>query len=105
MAGHITTGAQPAMIKVDKKSSAIPLAILPIILAVAGAMTTTSAQSAKEMCPISKGVFESHISLTTGDVVSVWKVSGVMNRQADLVITTLTVAPSVINILASSADL
>ena len=53
IAGAIKTGAWVAIRTVVNKSSAIPLAILPITLAVAGAMTKRSALSARLMCPIS----------------------------------------------------
>jgi hypothetical protein len=53
MAGAKRTGACVAMTVVDSISSAMPLAILPIIFAVAGATTIMSAFSAKEICFIS----------------------------------------------------
>jgi len=53
MAGQMSTGARVAMTVVVSRSSAMPPAILPITLAVAGANRTRLALSAREMCPIS----------------------------------------------------
>ena len=79
MAALNITGAFVAIIVVERKSSAIPDATLPIILAVAGQTRKTSASDATEICSTldySGREYKSHITLF---FVSVPKVSGVMN--------------------------
>ncbi len=53
MAGQMITGARVARITFVRSVSAMPEAVLPIKLAVAGATTIRSALSARLMCPIS----------------------------------------------------
>ena len=65
IAGTNTTGQVAAIIVVDNISSAIPLATLPIILAVAGATNIISAFLAKDICCISKAFGSSNISFET----------------------------------------
>ena len=53
MAGAIRTGLpEKASSSVDKASSAMPEATLPMMLAVAGATTNMSPQSLSEMCSV-----------------------------------------------------
>jgi hypothetical protein len=90
IAGQINNGHLRAMTTVLSRSSAIPLAILPIVLAVAGAITATSAPSAKEMCSTDGRVRSPHIVVRTGVPLSVAKVNGVTNCMAAWVMTALT---------------
>ncbi len=53
IAGAINTGAVVARYSDDRKSSAMPLANLPMTLAVAGATSSRSAVDASEMCSMS----------------------------------------------------
>ncbi|MNI46751.1 hypothetical protein D3C73_1012320 [compost metagenome] len=55
IAGATITGAVAASRVVDSMSSARPCAILAIILAVAGATSTRSAESARSICEIEDG--------------------------------------------------
>ena len=66
MAGAKSTGTLVAMTMVVRKSSAMPLAILPMMLAVAGAITSRSARSASEMWPIFEEANKVKISVVTG---------------------------------------
>ncbi|MNT90505.1 hypothetical protein D3C72_2314150 [compost metagenome] len=63
MAGASIIGASVASSVVDSISSAIPTDILAIILAVAGATSTRSAQSARSICEITAGSFSSKVSV------------------------------------------
>jgi len=65
MAGQMRTGALVAMTVVVSRSSAIPPAILPITLAVAGASRTRSALSASDTCPISHSPVSWKVSTAT----------------------------------------
>ena len=53
IAGASNTGARVAVYNVDRKSSAIPFAILPMMFAVAGAMRRRSIVDAIAMCSMS----------------------------------------------------
>ena len=53
IAGATSTGARVAMYSVDRKSSAMPLANLPMMLAVAGATSSRSIVDASAMCSMS----------------------------------------------------
>ena len=66
IAGTSSTGALVAMIVVVSRSSAMPLATLPMKLAVAGATMQRSARSAREMWPISCSVIRLKSSVWTG---------------------------------------
>ncbi len=92
MAGAIITGALVASTTQVSISSAMPAASLAIILAVAGAITTASAVSARVMWVIPGSALGSNIPVLTVLPVILRKVSGVTNSVADLVIITLTVA-------------
>ena len=74
-------------------------------LAVAGAMRMASAASARATCSILNSEAKSNISVTTGRRVMLRSVSGVMNLVAASVITTSTLAPSPVNLVAISAAL
>ena len=76
-----------------------------MILAVAGAIKTTSASSASETCSMENSDSSRHILVTTGRPVMARNESGVMNRVADSVITTLTSTPCCTSLLAISAAL
>src|SRR6056297_3433397 len=90
---------------VVSKSSAIPLAILPIILAVAGAIRNKSAFLASEICLTSKLSGGLNKLLSTGLWVIDLKVRGLINSVADSVIITSTFAPNLISRLATSTIL
>ena len=66
MAGEITIGALVASTVQVSISSAIPAAILAIILAVAGTITTISASSARETWVMAVRGAGSNIPVTTG---------------------------------------
>ena len=53
MAGAMSTGARVARYMDERKSSAMPLASLPITLAVAGATISSAMRDASEMCSMS----------------------------------------------------
>ena len=96
IAGAITMGRGVASSVVEIRSSAMPLAILAMILAVAGATTTRSGSCASEMWWMgSEG--SSNRPTATGSLVSARKVSGPTNSVACLLITTLTRAPRFCN--------
>ncbi|MBA7670284.1 hypothetical protein ES703_78429 [subsurface metagenome] len=105
MAGARITGALVASTVQVSISSAIPTASLAITLAVAGAIVTTSAASAKAMCPMPDSKVWSNISVTTGLPVRLRRVSGATNSVADSVMITSTLAPAWVNLLAMSAAL
>ena len=75
-------GARVAITVVESISSAMPLAILARIFAVAGAMANTSARWARAICSTSQGVSRRNISVTTGCLESVSRVRGVRNSWA-----------------------
>ncbi len=90
IAGAISTGALVAVYSVDRKSSAIPLASLPMMLAVAGAINRRSAVDASAMCSISAFMPASNWSVITRRRVIASKVAGPTNRVAECVITATT---------------
>jgi hypothetical protein len=63
-------------------------------LALAGAISTASAQRASSMWPIAASASASNKSLRTGCPDKACKVNGVMNRVAPALITTRTSAPA-----------
>ncbi len=105
MAGAITMGARAAMTVVVSMSSAMPAAVLPMKLAVAGAMTNRSARWAKETCFTFHSPGSSNMSTVTGLAVSVRKVRGVTNSHADSVMITCTSSPRRTSMLAASVAL
>ena len=90
MAGATSTGAFVAVYRVQSASSAIPRASLPMVLAVAGATSRSSAASARLMCRMSLCSPSAHWSTKTGWWESASIVIGVTNRVAASVITTWT---------------
>ena len=94
IAGAMTTGALVASTVQHSISSEIPAASLAMILAVAGATTTMSADLARETCSILNSEAKSNISVTTGLPVSALKVIADTNWTASLVIITFTLAPA-----------
>ena len=72
-------GACAANKVVESKSSAMPLAILARIFAVAGATTKASAQLAREICSTLNSWLESHMETATLLPLISLKVKGVTN--------------------------
>ena len=66
MAGQMILGLSQAIRVVDKRSSAMPLAIFPIMSAVAGATTITSHQRPTATCSTLNSAFPAHRSVATG---------------------------------------
>jgi hypothetical protein len=93
MAGATRTGARVASKSVESASSAIPCAILPRTLAVAGATRSSSAASARLMCVMSLSAPRANWSRNTGCRERASKVMGLTNCVAFRVITTWTSAP------------
>ena len=88
IAGATSTGALVASTVVESMSSAMPHTIFARIFAVAGAMANTSARLARAMCSTSQVAGRAKVSVTTGWLESVSKVSGWTNSVADLVMMT-----------------
>ena len=93
IAGAKSTGAFVAMIVVDNMSSAMPLATLPMTLAVAGAMTKISAQRAKAICSTLNSGVSSNIDTATGLPLISRMVNGVISFVACSVMMHFTSAP------------
>lgn len=93
IAGASSTGAFVAMNNDDRKSSASPLANLPMVFAVAGATSNRSMVEAIEMCSISALAPAFHWSVITSRRVIASKVRGPINCVADRVITATTSWP------------
>ena len=102
MEGQIITGQVTASMNVLRASSAMPLASLATMLAVAGAMTTPWAASAQAICRMAASSVASKRSMQTWFSDSTSKVMGPTNRAALLVMITRTRAPSLTNRLSSS---
>ncbi len=97
IAGHNRTGQVTVSKVVERRSSASPEASFPRQLAVAGATTRASAQSAMAMWAISvrsRASFEGHMVEYTGRSVRVASTSGVTNCLAFSVMTAWTSASS-----------
>ena len=90
MEGTTSKGARVASATVVRTSSAMPAASLATALAVAGATTSRSALSARLIWPISDSWVRLKRSVATGSPERVWKLRGVTNSAAALVITTRT---------------
>jgi len=111
IAGPMTSGvaASPLVGRANtvlvSRLSAIPWAILAMVLAVAGAMTSTSARAASEMWAMSVSRKSWNISTDTGRLVMVWKGRGVTKRVAPSVMMTSTVASACTSLLARSTAL
>ena len=105
IAGAMTTGAVVAMTVVVSISSAMPPAIFPMMLAVAGAMTNTSAHWARAMCSTLNSGISLNMDTATGLPEISRIVSGVINSVACSVIMHLTSAPRLRSMLAISAAL
>ncbi len=105
IAGAKITFALVAIIVVDNISSAMPFATLPIMFAVAGTTTSTSAFLAKDICWISKTLGSSNIFFITAFWLNDWKLNGVTNSQADFVIITSTFISFFFNLLITSRAL
>ena len=93
IAGAIITGARVAVYSDDRKSSASPLANLPIVLAVAGATSSNSMFDAMAMCSISALAPGFHWSVITSRRVIASKVSAPTNFSADRVMIATTSCP------------
>ena len=94
-----------AITVVVSMSSAMPFAILPITLALAGATSTTSARFAIATCSTLNWKFRSNVSIRHLLPVSVSKVVGWMKFVAFRVIRTVTSACCLTSMLASPAIL
>ena len=105
IAGAMSFGAFDARTVVVSMSSARPFANFAITLAVAGAMMTTSAFSASEMCSISQACWRSNVSVTVRLCVSASNVSGCTNCVAFAVMMTFTSACCLTSAEASSQAL
>ena len=105
MAGAITFGALQARMVVVSMSSAMPAAIFPMTLAVAGATMKTSALAANDTCPTLNSKLRSKVSTMHLLPVSVSKVTGVINWQALRVMMTCTSACALTSIEARFAIL
>ena len=105
MDGTKITFAVVAIIVVESISSAIPLAIFPMISAVAGAITKTSANWASEICSTSHLLILANISTVTSLPESSPNVIGVTNLAACSVIMQCTSAPRCLSWLTSPAAL
>ncbi len=93
MDGTKSTGALVAVMVVVSMSSAMPLATLPMMSAVAGAMMKRSARLAKAMCSTSHLLIFANISTVTSLPESSPKVMGVTNFAALAVMMQCTSAP------------
>ena len=105
MAGATATFAGVASSNVVSRSSAMPAAILAIILHVAGATKIKSAHFANSICPIEASAEGSSNESETVSPLTACMVSGVIKCLADSVITTFTSQPESFNRLTSSAHL
>ena len=104
MAGATRTGARVASSVVDMRSSAIPCAILAMMLAVAGATRTRSASWASEMWWMGSSG-SSNSPTATFSWVRARKVVGPTKRVACSVMSTFTLAPRFWSWRTISADL
>lgn len=93
IAGQMILGALHAIIVVVSISSAMPFAIFPMVFAVAGATTKTSARFARATCSTSKSKSRSNKSVITRLPDSVSNDSGCTNSVECGVMITMTVAP------------
>ena len=105
MAGATSFGQVHARTVVVSISSAMPPAILPITLALAGAIITRSAFFASDTCSTWNSKFRSKVSTRHFRPVNVSKVIGLIKFTAFAVIITFTSAPCFTNILARDAAL
>src|SRR5690606_4751102 len=105
IAGHRVIGAAVARHRVLTRSSASPCASFAMVLAVAGATSTRSAQRASSMWPMAASAAASHSEVRTGRPDSAWKVCTPTKRCALSVIATCTCAPASPSRRTSSAAL
>ena len=105
MAGAMNTGAFIDRYVVMSILSATPCAILPIVLAVHGAITIASAHNPRSTCEFHVPSRCEKNSLTTGLCVRADSVMGVINSLPAGVITTCTSAPCFTNSRISRHDL
>ena len=105
MAGAIMQGQVAASTVDVSASSAMPLAILAIMLAVAGTITSKSASAAVSICTIPQPGPVTNSSCTTAWPVRACSTTGEINSVACLVITQRTSAPFLVSQLAISAAL
>ena len=94
IAGAIAIGAVVARHSVLTRSSASPCASFASVLAVAGAITTCSAQRASSMCPIAASAASSQSVLRTVRPETAWKLGAPTKCSASAVIATCTSAPA-----------
>ena len=105
MAGATSFSHRAASTVVVSMSSAMPWASLAITLAVAGAIRIRSAFFARETWVTSYWKSRANVSTTQRLLVSVSKVSGVINWVAFSVMITWTLAPVLRSALATLAIL
>ena len=105
IAGASSTGAVVARYREQRKSSAIPPANLPMMLAVAGATSSRSIDEASAMCSMSALAPGSNWPVITRCRVMASKVSGPTNSVAALVMTTTTSWPAFCRPRATSTAL
>jgi hypothetical protein len=94
MAGASTRGADVARQSVVRRLPAEPVASWDMRCAVAGAISTSSAQRANSMWPMAASAASSHNSERTGCPETAWNTVGATSRVALGVITTRTSAPA-----------
>ena len=82
MAGAISTGARVARYSELRKSSAMPLANLPMTFAVAGATSSSAMSEASEMCSMSAFAPRANWSTMTRRLVMASNVTSPTNRRA-----------------------
>src|SRR5262245_14297240 len=105
IAGARSTAARVAVYSVDRKSSAIPFASLPMMLAVAGAMSRRSIDDASAMCSMSALAPGSNCPVMTRRFVIASKVSAPTNWVAEAVMIATTSCPRFCSPRATSTAL
>ena len=110
MAGATSTGARVAVYSVDRKSSAIPFANLPMMFAVAGATSSRSIDDASAMCSMSAFAPRSNWSVMTCRRVMASKVtapdeprSGMRHHGDDIVAALLQAARDLHGLVGADA--
>ncbi len=93
IAGAMSTGARVARYIELRKSSAMPLANLPMMFAVAGATTSSAIPDASEMCSMSAFAPRAYWSVITRRRVIASNVTVPTNRCAERVMTAATSWP------------
>ena len=106
IAGAISTGARVARYNALRKSSAMPAANLPMMLAVAGATSSRrDVGRERDVLDVGVGARATTASVITRRLVIASKVTSPTNRRADRVITAATSWPRFCNPRATSTAL